>query len=104
MKIGLDPHFAFANMLCDVGWARNYGTGSFFMSDLKNGPETPLAQRVEKLMPGLPAHVLAMMDQVPSGSCGRCSAFKPVGNHCGMPDLIVSPKGPGCPIFDAAPK
>ena len=75
IKIGIDPHFAYALMLADVAWARNYGTGSFMMPEVKDALVTDLAQRVEQSMPGLPKHIVAMIDQTPPGTCGRCSAF-----------------------------
>ena len=103
MKIGLDPHFAFANMLCDVGWARNHGTGSFMMPDAAHqGAAAPMAERVAAAMPGLPNHVLAMMDNVPIGSCGRCSAFNKATSRCDMRDFTVRAVDPGCAIFDRA--
>jgi hypothetical protein len=104
MKVGIDPHFSFANMLCDVAWARIHGMGSFIMPDTtKDTVETPLAQRVEKNMPGLPNHILAMIDQTAPGTCGRCSAYdKDRGSYCSMRDLIVQPRDPGCTIYDPA--
>jgi hypothetical protein len=52
-------------------------------------------------MPGLPKHILAMIDQTPAGTCGRCSAYdKERGSYCSMRDLIVQPRDPGCPIYD----
>jgi hypothetical protein len=101
MKIGIDPHFAFANMLCDVAWARNHGTGSFMMPETKDALATPLAQRVEQNMPGLPKHIVAMIDQGAPGTCGGCSAYdKAKGSWCSMRDLIVQPNDPACPIYD----
>jgi len=106
MKVGIDPHFAFANMLCDVAWARIHGTGTFLMPDeIRDRPGPSLAERVEKNMPGLPRRVLAMLDETGPGTCGRCSAYDKVkGSWCSMRDLIVQPRDPGCPIFDPAPE
>jgi hypothetical protein len=106
IKIGMDPHFSYANMLCDVAWARNHGTGSFIMPDqTKDTVETPLAQKVEKNMPGLPKHILAMIDQTAPGTCGRCSAYdKDRGSYCSMRALIVQARDPGCIIYDQAPQ
>jgi hypothetical protein len=103
IKIGIDPHFSYANMLCDVAWARNYGTGSFMMPETKDELATDMAQRVEQSMPGLPKHIVAMINQTPPGTCGRCSAFDEAkGAWCSMRDLIVQPGDPGCTIYDPA--
>jgi hypothetical protein len=31
VKIGIDPHFAYANMLCEVAYSRAHGTGTFWV-------------------------------------------------------------------------
>ena len=103
IKIGIDPHFSYANMLCDVAWARNYGTGSFMMPESKDQLATDMAKRVEENMPGLPKHIVALINQTPPGTCGRCSAFdKAKGAWCSMRDLIVQPNDPACTIYDPA--
>ena len=33
MKIDIDPHYSYANMLCDVAWARSYGTSMFILPE-----------------------------------------------------------------------
>jgi hypothetical protein len=95
VKIGLDPHFSFATMLCDVAWARNHGAGTMILPDA-NAPKTTMQEKVEKAMPGLPSAVLAMMD-TPDGTCGRCSAFE--AGNCTARGLVVQPKDPGCSIY-----
>ena len=102
LKVGIDPHFSYANMLCDIAWARNHGTGSFWVPQVKDGPETPLAQKVADAMPGLPRHVVAMIDNLPQGVCGRCSAFDQTRSWCAMRDFAVQARDPGCPIYDPA--
>jgi hypothetical protein len=104
MKVGIDPHFSFANMLCGVAWARIHGMGSFIMPDTtKDTVETPLAVKVEQNMPGLPKHILAMIEQTAPGACGRCSAYdKDRGSYCSMRDLIVQTRDPDCLIYDPA--
>jgi hypothetical protein len=102
-KVGLDPHFAFANMLCDVAWARRHGNS---MVILPENPEmapvkTPLAQSVEKNMPGLPKDIVRMIDALPPGVCGGCSAFKE--GFCTERGFTVGKLDPGCPMFDALP-
>lgn len=73
-KIGLDPHFSFALMLACAAWCRANGTGSFLMPELGAEPSSRAAA-VEAAMPGLPSHVVAMIDQASPGTCGGCAAF-----------------------------
>lgn len=100
-KIGIDPHFSYANMLCDVAWARAHGTSSFILPDAPRANEQ--RQAVEQAMPGLPSGVLAMLDPVPDGEyCGRCAALDPETSRCGERHMLVRPKDPGCAFFVAA--
>ena len=107
MKIGIDPHFSYANMLCDVAWSRAHGTGSFFMPQNPNAPAPQNDQQevVAKAMPGLPANVLAMIQTAPPNSCGRCANFDrdAVGPRgmCAARELMVGRADPQCALFDA---
>lgn len=107
-KIGLDPHFSYANQLCDVAWARAHGTATFVFAE---GP-TAAAEQREKAeameMHGLPNHVVALMSDLPEGVCGRCSAFPfgdddgpPAQGECAERGFSVSARDPGCPFFNA---
>ena len=94
MKVGIDPHFAFANMLCDVAWARSHGTGMMLL------PETqPIGQArdsVEKAMPGLPSGVVSMMDST-RDVCGRCSSF--ADGACSERGFSVGAHDAACMMF-----
>jgi hypothetical protein len=96
-KIGIDPHHSYANALCDVAWARSWGTGSFMM------PDTPtpsaLAQRVTEAMPGIPENIVRMLDDVPAGTCGRCVSF--ADGHCSARGLSTRAVDPGCIMLEA---
>lgn len=97
-KIGIDPHFSYANMLCDVAWARAYGTSTFIMPQVQE--KTVKQESVEKSMPGLPKSVLAMIQEMPAGEiCGRCSAFNRETGMCMDRNLSVQPQDPGCTLF-----
>jgi hypothetical protein len=98
MKVGIDPHFSFANMLCDVAWARAYGTSTFIFpeADVKS----KVQETVEKHMPGLPSGVMAMLDAPRDGTCGKCSAYKE--GTCSERGFTVNPGDPACEIYDAA--
>jgi hypothetical protein len=105
LKVGLDPHFSFANMLCDVAWSRSHGTGIMILPNPKEeGSARGQADRdraVELKMPGLPSGVVQMIDATSPGSCGRCSAFK--DGFCEERGLNVGAADAGCPLFEARP-
>lgn len=96
-KVGIDPHFSYANMLCDVAWARSHGTTSFILPAEKTA--TPGQEAIVEAMPGLPEHIVAMVDPLPQGVCGRCSAFDPDAGRCTMRNFLVQKKDPGCDMF-----
>lgn len=100
-KVGLDPHFAFANMLCDVAWSRAHGTGMLILPENPAfaGPQTETAKRVAESMPGLPRQVVEILDSLPPGVCGRCSAF--VEGQCTARGFSVGEKDAACPLFVA---
>ncbi|MDP3327163.1 phage terminase large subunit family protein [Parvibaculum sp.] len=102
-KVGIDPHFSYANMLCDVAWARAHGTGTFLLpTDI--GITDAMSERAEGLnMPGLPNDVAAMIQVLPAGEvCGKCEAFDVERKVCRERGLIVAPADPGCHFFVAA--
>lgn len=99
-KVGIDPHYSFANMLCDVAWARANGTSSFILPPLKGAPVTERRAAVENAMPGLPPGVLNALDGVPPGEvCGRCVSFDTVAQACMERMFSVRPADPGCGAF-----
>jgi len=104
-KVGIDPHFAFANMLCDVAWARLHGTGMIMIPEIGGASGSGHseaahdAQKKVSEMPGIPKGIVKMMD-VPDGTCGRCSSFD--GGFCTMRSFTVKAADPGCPLYDPA--
>jgi hypothetical protein len=100
MKVGIDPHFSYANMLCDVAWARSHGTAQFILpQNPAEAPKSDVAAQVERNMPGLPASIVAMMDALPPGICGRCISFKE--GHCTFRYLKVGAADLGCTLYEA---
>lgn len=99
-KIGIDPHFSYANLLCDVAWARAHGTSHFIFPESEmDKPDIRVA--VEESLPGLPDGVLDLIQEVPDGRvCGRCISFK--DGRCEDRDLSVKASDPECDIFEAA--
>ena len=99
-KVGIDPHFSYANMLCDVAWSRSHGTASFLIPEGPTSQAELAAKAVERDMPGLPTAVVKMFDTLPPGEvCGRCSSFK--DGHCTDRDMMVGASDPGCALFVA---
>ena len=104
VKVGIDPHTSYANMLCDVAWSRAYGTSQFILPSGEADVPTK-QQMVEKLMPGLPKQVIEMIQEPIKGEiCGNCTAFNQQTGQCHERQLIVSMRDPGCPLFVMASK
>jgi hypothetical protein len=98
-KIGIDPHFSYANMLCDVAWARAHGTSTFILPQATT--EKGMTQEaVMKAMPGLPNQVVEMIQDLPAGAiCGNCVAFNRETGLCQERQLTVVARDPGCVLF-----
>jgi hypothetical protein len=106
-KIKIDPHFSYANQLCDVAWARAHGTAQFiFPEGAGNAGRQNLAETMG--LHGMPGHVMAQLEPPPSGEvCGRCTEC-PIGPHgpperffCATRQFETGAKDPGCPMFVA---
>lgn len=101
VKVGIDPHYSYANMLCDVAWARSHGTSSFI---IPQSPEAIMAENIKKTaeqgMPGLPENVVDMI-QLPEGDvCGRCEGYDhDKGHYCKERKFNVRPVDPACFVF-----
>jgi hypothetical protein len=99
-KVGIDPHYSFANMLCDVAWARQHGTSSFILPPTGREAVGNIRGAVEASMPGLPEGVLQILNDLPAGEvCGRCTSFDKDRNFCRDRMFTVAAKDPGCGIF-----
>jgi hypothetical protein len=104
-KIGIDPHFSYANMLADVAWARAHGTSTFLLPEVKVKDEA--VDRAERMnMHGLPKEVAASIVEHPKGRiCGNCSAYVKRDDISGMCDerrLVAQLRDPACPMFDGS--
>lgn len=98
VKVGLDPHFAFAYMMCCTAWCRAYGTTQFILPT-KNGDDQR-RMNVESNMPGLPEGVLQALETLPQGEvCGRCVSFDANTASCKERGFLVRPSEPGCHMF-----
>jgi hypothetical protein len=108
VKVGIDPHFSFANMLCDVAWARAHGTSGFMIPQVQNVAEERREKAAAELnAPGLPAEVVGWMERLPAGRvCGRCEFYPmgpdgpPASATCPVLNATTRAKDPGCPDFE----
>lgn len=99
-KIGIDPHFSYANMLCDVAWSRAFGTSTFILPD--GGPAERSVLRPEDI--GVPAALTDAMEEVRNAPlrgdvCGRCLNYDPQTKMCSEIFMMVGEKDPGCTGF-----
>lgn len=96
-KIGIDPHFSYANMLCDVAWSRAHGTSTFLLPQISKPEQRPLE-------PGdiqVPEKLLAVMEQLEINReevCGRCANMTE-GGMCTETGYRVNAGDPGCWAF-----
>jgi hypothetical protein len=99
VKIGIDPHFSYANMLCDVAWARSHGTASFIIPEGGSVQQEMKTKAETMNMHGLPSAVASMMEGLPDGVCGRCTAFDAETSMCADRMLQVGPKDVACVLY-----
>lgn len=98
-KVGIDPHFSYANMLCDVAWSRAHGTSTFILPDVGSGPKRTLE-------PGdiAPVEVIQIVRELQQEAlrgdvCGRCIARNDETGICGENFARVGEADPGCFMF-----
>ena len=103
-KVGVDPHFAYANMLADVAWARDPRMTRMLFEptvrvlELPSVPSSPEQQQLEDAMPWL-------FDRPdPSLNCGNCTQFDPARNRCILRNFDVKPETPPCDFYDPLPE
>lgn len=94
-KMGIDPHFAFANMLCDVAWSRVHGSSVMIPED----PSAETAAKMQEEMPGLPKEVTNLIRHV-EGTCGSCANFK--HGQCFAHGFMVKARDPACAVYEPA--
>lgn len=96
-KVGIDPHYSYANMLCDVAWARNHGSGMVMFPD-STPKEKDVTESVMNI-PGMPIAVTAAFLSVPLEGevCGRCTGYDK--DRCTVRGLRVRAKDLGCDWF-----
>lgn len=98
-KVGIDPHFSYANMLCDVAWSRAHGTSTFILPDAGNGPSAPVAPNNAQV-PGTAGAVMERINQLAEDTCDRCTN-RDANSYCRELQAFVKPRDPGCWAFIA---
>lgn len=98
-KIKIDPHFSYANQLCDVAWSRSHGTSSFIIPD--NSPSGQPNMNPENIgAEPVISIVHDMRQQTLSGDvCGRCSSFDETDGTCMARWFQVNAADIGCDSF-----
>ncbi|QNJ57308.1 terminase [Pseudomonas phage Dolphis] len=99
-KIGIDPHFSYANMLCDVAWSRAHGTSTFILPDAGK----PDRKALEPNEIGVPDEIAAVMEQLQYSRdevCGNCASCNVETKMCNEHGYQVRLADPGCWQFIA---
>jgi Phage terminase large subunit (GpA) len=98
VKVGIDPHTSYANMLCDVAWARANGTSTFIMPPEREAPAHLSAGSTSKAVSVGPlgSRLAELMALPPGEVCGRCSAFNAETSKCVERQVRVRATSPGC--------
>jgi hypothetical protein len=105
VKVGIDPHFAFANMLCDVAWSRANLSAQVFLPDVGD-PADELRAQAERLnLHGAPELVQHLVPLPPGPVCGRCTqcpvtaAGPPPSFFCKIANADTDSASPACVGF-----
>jgi hypothetical protein len=98
-KVGIDPHFSYANMLCDVAWSRAHGTATFIIPEGGSVHKELQDKAASMNMHGLPTAVTSMLESLPEGVCGRCTAYNPETGICEDRQVLVQPKDQSCVLY-----
>lgn len=96
-KVGIDPHFSYANMLCDVAWSRAHGTASFLLAEQE--PNAPVIVRgtAASHHPVVQMMAESQLALETGPTCRRCLSFE--NERCMERGLIVQPADPACDVF-----
>lgn len=97
LKVGIDPHYSFANMLCDVAWARAHGTTSFILPE---APKMPNNISVVEKISEIVKIPLATLPALSGDVCGKCSAFDPETGWCNERHFKTRADAPACDFYD----
>ncbi|EAB4417309.1 hypothetical protein D7B12_17925 [Salmonella enterica] len=99
-KIGIDPHFSYANMLCDVAWSRAFGTSTFILPDAGGAAYGEL--KPEDI--GVPETLVSTLNEITSAryradTCGNCLNYDEATGRCSEIMMGVKGEDPGCAMY-----
>lgn len=98
VKVGIDPHTSYANMLVDVAWARAHGTSTFLLPDGPvRAPKASMSDYVAAA-PGIPM-ALAEAEIAMADSCSRCLNFDAEASYCNEILMRTRADAPVCVAF-----
>jgi|GEM_PF-905052 len=97
MKIGIDPHTSYANMLCDVAWARAHGTSMFILPDDDGKVGNVQVNDTVQALPGM-QQALQLASAALADTCGLCQNRNENG-ICSENFMRVKEATPGCIAF-----
>ena len=100
MKVGIDPHYSFANMLCDVAWSRSHGMGTIMIPQTSD-TETPPANTIQSaaVASTSPLPVSLETPEKHTNTCGACSNFNKHQSLCQLRSFHVEPRDASCEWF-----
>jgi hypothetical protein len=100
-KVGIDPHFSYANMLCDVAWSRSHGTSTFILPDAVGLNRGRKLEPGEIQVPGTLGAVLEQLEISREDTCGKCSNRDPATGLCSEVMMITRASDAGCWAYNA---
>lgn len=102
VKVGIDPHTSYANMLCDVAWSRAHGTSTFIMPDPVQPEGMPKEPPRAVKIPSSAGSALEeiKIQQMADDTCGKCRFRNPENNFCSELQATVRPSDPGCLSYE----
>lgn len=108
-KVGIDPHFAFANMLCDVAWVRVFGTARLLYdeTDLERGTTmTQGAPRPSGEMEQLKRGLGDRLARASLETCGTCVNFDASAGRgrCSFLNVFVTAETYKCGMYSPIPE
>lgn len=96
-KVGIDPHFSYANMLCDVAWSRAHGTTSFILPEGDRQGDQKLSPTAIQA-PALANVILEQVEVMKGDKCANC-VNRDENNYCSEIQMRIKPQDPGCWAF-----
>lgn len=99
VKVGIDPHTSYANMLCDVAWARAHGVSTFILPEAAPVlPSVAVQEHASAALPGmLPA--IQQAEAMLADRCGGCANRDEETGICSENLMFTRLDSPSCVVF-----